>query len=764
MLSITRCRYNVLVQVILTLCIGFHDSVAAEQNSAGKDLPIADYRDNAIEEIVVTAQKREQSLQDVGVSVTAFSGEQLSELGMIGTRDLPVHTPGLIASGWGSTGTTTFTLRGSGQHDFADHHEAPVAMYADDAYLGSMSTLAFAMFDLNRVEVLRGPQGVLFGRNATGGLIHVLSNDPTDKVEAFADLQLGEYDMLRAEGAVGGPLTDSLSGRVAFLRHLADGYVDNSAGEDGYDQDDIAIRSKLLFEPNENLSFLLTGQWSKGDNGLAPYFTKPGVFGADGLTVEPGSFQEYANFCLARYGVAPTAPNQECFGSTAFQDDIHKVSTPNSGFMERENWRVTGKLDWDIGAIHLVSVTDFNDIDREFVEDVTSTNISPSYWSSFHKADKQQISQELRLSGDTDKYNWIAGFYYLNINGDFNEGADSPTFAASNLNNIYSLDTESYAFFVHGEYKLTPNWSITGGFRWTEDKKDYTMNANCFEFVPGICSFFYGGLVQNNMTLDLDRSEGEWSGLLQVDWRPNEDWLVYAKVSRGNKAGGFNGGVALLWLPSEAEYDGEILESVEVGFKSTWWGGRARLNASAFYYDYSNFQSFLARGISLLVSNVDAEAYGSELELIVKPSADLEFQLALALLDADQKDITFAGITRDRPMPNSPEVTFSGIGRYERPAFNNGSMHVQIDFQHVAERTWGAIDSPVVVAESYTVANARLGYTTADGAWDFSVWVKNFTDEKYFSNGADTTPIWAFNIYVPAPPRWVGGSIRYMWK
>jgi len=726
-------------------------------------VPFITCASSMIEEVVVTAQKREQSLQDVGISVTAFSGEQLSEFGMIGTRDLQSHTPGLIVTGFGASATSTFTLRGSGQHDFADHHEAPVAMYVDDAYLSSMGAGGFSMFDVNRVEVLRGPQGTLYGRNATGGLIHLITNDPTRESEAFMELQYGEYDMMRVEGAVSGPLSESLSGRVSFLRNLADGFIDNKVGKDTYDQDDFAIRSKLLFEPSQDLSFLLTAQWSEGDNGPNSYHSKPGITGATGISVEPASFQEYANFCQAKYGVSPSAPNQECFGSVAFLDDIHEVASPNGGFMERESWGLTGKLEWDLGAAQLVSITDYNDFNRHWDEDVTSSNISPSFWNSFHKTDKQQFSQELRLMGETDKYNWIAGIYYLKIDGDFTEGVRSPGFSFSNINNVYSLETESYALFVQGEYNLTPSLSLTGGVRWTEDKKDYSMDANCTELVSGICTFFYGGFTQNNTDLNLDRSEGEWSGLLQLDWRPNEDWLVYTKLSRGNKAGGYNGGVVLSWLPEEAEYDGEILDSLEVGFKSTWWGGRARLNASAFYYDYSDFQSFMLQVASLVVFNTEAEVYGTEVEFTVNPWEGWNFQLAVSLLEANQKDITFAGVTKDRPMPNSPDSTFSGFGRYEWPISDYGEMYAQIDFQYVDERTWGAIDSPVVVGDSYTVANAKLGYTDTDGSWDISLWVKNFTDEEYFFNGFDTTAIWGFNGYVPAPPRWFGASVRYSW-
>ena len=189
------------------------------------------------------------------------------------------------------------------------------------------------------------------------------------------------------------------------------------------------------------------------------------------------------------------------------------------------------------------------------------------------------------------------------------------------------LETSTYAFFARGEYELSPQWSVIAGFRWTEDEKDTRVHGACYD-VPGFegtCDFFYPGQVQNNMILDTGRSEGEWSGTFQLNWRPNEDLLLYAKYSRGNKAGSYNTGYFTAFLPQAFEFGGEVLTSYEGGVKSTMFDGRARLNGSVFYYDYKDFQSFFQLGLNWSAQPQDAEVLGGELELVASPWEGWEF-------------------------------------------------------------------------------------------------------------------------------------------
>jgi iron complex outermembrane receptor protein len=233
---------------------------------------------------------------------------------------------------------------------------------------------------------------------------------------------------------------------------------------------------------------------------------------------------------------------------------------------------------------------------------------------------------------------WVAGAYYLHIEGDNNSGIELADGLGFTTDNNYTNETNSYAFFLQGEWDFAPDWTVIGGFRWTEDEKDAT-------FAPGGCEFNVFGDPDCSQILmpllgflpgvndpvqvvgyDLSRSEGDWAGKSEIDWHPNEDWLVYAGVTRGNKAGGFNGGTVAIYTVDQTEFGGEVLVSYEGGFKSSLLDGKARLNATVFHYDYSDFQTFTQFGASLIVLNIDAKVTGAEIELVTNPADGCVFR------------------------------------------------------------------------------------------------------------------------------------------
>jgi iron complex outermembrane receptor protein len=745
-----------------------------------------------LEEITVTAQKREQDLSDVGISITAMSGNQLRNLGFDNTTEFDDMVPGLLVTDYGNGVTTQFTVRGSSQLDFADHHEAPVAVYLDGAYNSYVAGVGANFFDVERIEVLRGPQGTLFGRNATGGLVHLISTRPSQENDGYLEVTAGEYDQIRVAGALGGGLSDTVSGRFAFSYENDDGYQENTIGDDLNDTNNISTRGQLLFEPSDDLSVLINTRYSEDDiNGqgydvssaLSDIGGLPGLPG-DGLTKNGTPAQQDA-FCGAFLGPPfPLAAGAtDCFGYTEPNDGDNTVSIDEVGFFKRTHWGVTGTVEWELSnGLRFVSITDFQDFEKEYLED---TDATPAPLFTFdQRISSNQFSQELQLHGETDSLQWMTGFYYLNIDGDFISNTNVSNCCLIDLANTYETDTESYAFFIQGEYAFTEQLSFTAGFRWTEDDKELSGTTTCLDDGSGLafglpgpaCDIFFGGTVQvpvdgmgvaprSNATTTFNnfaqsRSEGEWSAVAQLDWRPNDDWLVYGKYTRGNKAGGFNAGAAMLFVPSAFEFSGEVLHSYEAGFKATMLDGKARLNASAYYYDYEDFQNFSAQGINLIVFNNDAENIGAEIELITNPAEGLEFLFGVAIQDAKQKDLTFAGITRDRLMANAPDLTFNGLGRYEWPAFN-GNLSAQVDFNYVDDRSVNGIDHPALIQDDYFIANARLGYATSDGKWEASLWVKNLTDEDYVAASFDLSTFTGVEIGVPNPPRWFGGTVRY---
>jgi len=729
-----------------------------------------------LEEVTVTAQKREQSLSDVGISVTAFTGEQLKGLGMTNTTQLDDQVPGLMVTDMAG-GTTAFTIRGSSQLDFGDHQEPPVAVYSDDVYNSYLAGVGFTFFDIERIEVLRGPQGTLFGRNATGGLVHIISAKPTRENEGYVELTGGDFGLFRTEAVLNAPLGETAAGRISVAYEHTDGYQKNRIGDDLNDVNNFSGRAQLLFEPSDDLSIHISGRWSTDDANGQGYHVRSGLTDIGGIPglpgnglVHEGTPEQHDAFCAGFFGPGfPIVPGAtDCFGFTEPDDGVHKVGVNEIGFFKRDHYGFTGKVDWQLSnGMNLVSITDWQDFSKRYLEDSDST---PEDLFTFpQNMDSNSVSQELRLHGESEKSNWVAGFYYLNIDSDYRAGTNTFNCCLFQLDNTYQLETESYAFFAQNDYEISEQWSIVAGLRWTEDDKDFHAIPICNSAGPGEvfglpedpCEFFFPGTAQTGPPIDDSRSEGEWSGMFELDWRPNDDWLVYAKYSRGNKAGGYNAGAAMLFDTATAlEFDGEVLISYESGFKTTFFDGKARLNASVFYYDYQDFQSFSQQGANLVVFNTDAENIGGEIELITNPAEGWEFMFGLSLQDAKQKDVEFGGEVRDRPMPNAPDVTFNGLARYEWAIFD-GMMAAQLDFNYVDERVLNGIDHPGLFDDSYFVANARLGYVTNDGKWDVSLWVRNLNDAEYVATTFDLSIFTGAIIDAPGPPRWWGATVQY---
>jgi iron complex outermembrane receptor protein len=762
-----------------------------------------------LEEITVTAQKREQDLQDVAISITAFSGEQLRQLGFTSTDTFDEQVPGLMVTSYGSGVTTIFNIRGSQQLDFADQQEPPVAVYVDGSYNSYLAGVGFNFFDLDRIEVLRGPQGTLFGRNATGGVVHLVSKKPSQETEGYVEAGGGEYGKYIVEAAIGGGLSETVSGRVSLYREKNNGYTEElTPGVGDHNQtDNWSSRAQLLFEPNDDLSILINGRYSTDDVNGGIYNINQSLVDVGGLTglpgdgaIQDGTNLQHFEFCTgapATVGVlsfAPVSGATNCFGY--FEDTDPQTATSNTpGFYNRDHYGVTGTITWDTGMGEVTSITDWQDFKKRYLEDTDSSPLQ--LFDFFQDMDSNQFSQELRLRGESSRMKWTVGAYYLNIDSSYRVGVDGAgtgvnvdpatgapigpldqdSFGAIgiSLDNRYTLDTTTYALFGQVEYDLTDQFTLSAGLRYTHDEKDMEVTPMC-GFAPGladvsngICQFLaslgpfsaggFGDIVQG-LGLTATRKEEDWSGHVEVNYRPNDDWLLYAKIVRGHKAGGFNSGGTLFFTPAQAVYDSELPISYEAGFKSTFWDGRARLNASGFYIDYKDFQTFTQLGLSLLLFNVDAEVTGAEFELALNPAEGWDVLFGLSLLDAEQKGVDGPGGVINRPMPNSPDVSINGLVRYEWPMLN-GMVAAQVDGQYVDGRSLNGINHPSLVDTDYTIFNASMGWRSEDERWEAKIYVKNLTDEYYIPTVFDLAAISGNNIEQAPAPRWFGGSVRY---
>jgi iron complex outermembrane recepter protein len=705
----------------LTLPAASGTALAAEQSSL-------------MEEIIVTAQKRAESMQNVAISLAAFSGEKMAQLGITNATDIVTQVPGLKVSGSGGGAINTFSIRGVTQNDFAASQEAPVAVYVDEGYISLNSITNFSLFDLERVEVLRGPQGTLFGRNATGGLVHYITSKPSSEADGYVDLQLGEQGRTRLEGAIGGGLSETFSGRLAGVYEENDGLLENDIGPNTMRRDNYAVRGQLLFEPSSDLKLLLKAQYSEEDAARGGYTHQVAL---DGDFVSDPNATDF-------------------FGYRDADGDPFTISQDFDGYSTSEVTELVGRADWTRGDYTLTSLTNFQDITDTYGEDA---DVSPNDVYNYEQAnDVTQWSQEFRLAWETERTRNIIGLYYLSIDGDygtrqtgdvfFGTGAGYPAGTAELVNG--QQETETWAVFGQTDINLAEQWTLTIGARFNDDSKDFRYESTDIYFLQG-----------GDFSFNDSLSETDWSGKLQVSYRPKDAWLLYAGVSRGIKSGGFN----LPLFPIAADdfrYDGETLISYEVGMK-TDLSERLRFNASAFFYDYSDYQAYSFDGFATFLFNANAETMGAELELQANPIDGLDIMLGLALLDAEVTDVpgTISATGKETPAL-SPDVSFNALVRYEWPALG-GFLAVQADYGWQDDQNFNLIYTPVVREDAYGLTNARLTYTSESRAWTASVWVKNLTDEKYRTYAFDTTAFFGAIENVPGPQRWFGGGVTYRW-
>lgn len=771
---------------------------------------------NVLEEVVVTAQKREQAAQDVGIAITAFTGTQLKALGVEESVDVAAFSPGVHTSGNIAGQNTQFAIRGVTQNDFNDIIEAPSAVYLDEGYFAVAQAQTFAIFDIDRVEILKGPQGTLFGRNATGGLVQYVSNKPSfEEFEGYADLTVGTFDSdadansVRIEAAAGGPLSDSAAARFAVLHSKHDGYLNNiypfaavggspgpGAGADMGDDDTLGLRGILQFRPSDRLEWTVSVNHGSSELATGPYQSKPtiAVFDEnDELVNVIDTPPDETRASIAADGsdfggdVDNDAVFGDLFGRPAGADFFGYIDPDGEDFntsgdfafddhADIETTGINNRIEWDRWeSVSLTSVTDFKDYEKLVFIDVDSAPVNQS--ANYAAVDATSFTQEIRLTGTTENMAWVAGFFYLNIDSESDNGLKFPVGsvipgAPFDLGVDAHLKTDSYSLFGQIERDLSSDLTLIAGLRLIQEEKDYVFGQNIYftqdsrqihqgdpvpigpVFPDGVPSAF------TDNTSDL-----LWAGKLQLDWHYSENLLLYAGINRGVKAGSFNAQLAGgLPVPATSiPYDEEILTSFEGGFKSTLMNGATRFNGSFFYYDYADYQAFLFTGVSGVVINSDADNYGAELELQTSPIEGLDLLLSAAWFDATVKDVPLrvdGPISSDVDPTYAPELQFTGLARYEWPAFN-GRMYVGGDVSYSDEYFYNLRNFDADKFDSYTMVNARVGWISGDGTLETSLKMNNVTDERAGIQGFDIATVCGCNEISFQPPRWYGLNIRY---
>lgn len=629
--------------------LAFALAVPATAQDASDD-GIDESRGSVLGEIVVTATKRAENLQDVGISITAISGKQLDALGYTSAQQVTALAPGVSTIQPNGESNYALAVRGAANSDFTTNVESPVALYVDEVYISQSSGSGFALFDTERVEILRGPQGTLFGRNATGGLAHFITVKPQFATEGYVHGSFGSFDTVEAEGALNFVLGDTLATRFSLSTTQGDGYVTNRLSPDRKlnNSSDIAGRAQLLWEPSSDFSALFNVR-----------------FGHEKIRT---GFFEYVSAPLPTGEPQPTSPNPQLDDYVDLDGDVYAGAYDFEGHNDLDTFGTTMTLTGNLGAVEITSITDYQTVERDYIED---SDASPSnHFNFFLTTDAKQFSQELRFAGKSDSLDWVAGLYYLDLKIDDSNGAISPGFLdalfglldpdligiADGIRNPYAQDVKSYSAFGQLDWHLTDQLTLTLGGRYIVDKKSFDYANQLVLFPTGADSGldpaeFIGDLVD---PFSSSRKDKMWAARAQVNYEPNNDLLLYLGFNRGVRGGGFNAPLlptATLVTVDFLSYDPEVLNAFEGGFKYTLPSGIGRINGAAYYYDYNDYQAFSIIGLDTFTLNANSENYGFELETFLNPVDGLDIGLGVGYIHADVTDVP--GVTDDIVLPGT---------------------------------------------------------------------------------------------------------------
>ena len=673
----------------------------------------------ALEEVIVTAQKREQSVQDIPIAVSAFDAATIERQRITRVTDISLYAPNVeIVNSPTNTTAATIAIRGASQINPAITWENSVGIYTDGVFMGKNLGSVFDVVDLERVEVLRGPQGTLYGKNTVGGAINLITRRPSGEFGGKLTAEFGNEGYWSGRASVDTGEWAGLKGTITIYKEERDGFSDNRpdpfgnffagppSGDEFQDADEEAARVALLWDLTDALSAAYTFDYS--DQDVNPRLGQ--------LT------QTSLNSSLSSFGL------QDAY----LTDDDERANNASNDWSFEEKSESTSHalhLNWAGDNIALRSITSYRDLDWDDTLDIDGTPID--IFHSSRNVDYESFSQEFQLTGSLEQLDYVVGLYYFDEEGDvFNPITFFGAFGFGTAENEYGLDNESIAAYGQVDWRpgmFDDRLTLSLGLRWTEEDKDqYILHPGIFES-------------QADDTFD------NTSPTIAVSWAFTDDINGYARYAKGWKSGGFNGEASTEESFLQA-YDDEEVDAYEIGLKSLLWDGRLQLNLAAFYNDIEDFQLSVFEGAAAasLVTNVpEYETTGAEVEAVALITEDLRLNVAYGYLDADYeefpKDFTF--FTKDEAgIPYSPDhtVTVGADWTVARTDWGIWDFHVDVNYtdDHVPY-----ID-PDQVAESQlddrTLVNARLALSEipfpGDGALLIALWGQNLTDEDYRIN------------------------------
>ncbi len=669
-----------------------------------------------LEEVIVTAQKKEENLQDIPIAVSALSSDTATQLGIQNSSDIAIVTPGLTVSEL--FGSVQPYIRGVG-NDLTQGVETSVATYVDGIYLKNLLSQQQNLMGIQRTEVLRGPQGTLYGRNATGGAINIITTNPGAEPEANIELGYGNYDDKSVSTYVSGPLSDSVFGNLTLNYNEREAYVENLSvlGDDIDDTKDLNGRAKILYSPSDSFEAILSVAYTDRDQ--------------DEIQVRPQAQVPSSGQIL---GAVIGGGNQT--------SRPHKVYTEHDNRLEIEQTVVGLHLDWEFDNFLLKSITSYQDIETLQYTDFDGTDTD--FFAVDVDGGFETYTQEFQiLSSPDSELEWIAGLYYLYDEGGFDRVLFDFGAAGNRILNEENT-TEAAAVFGQLTYPFLDNWRVTAGLRYSYEEKELSEQKQVDNLGTG---------VEGELPFPVSEDWDAVTPKLAVDYTFENGLLLWASYTEGFKSGGFNTSQFTPGVIPEP-LDPEDLESIEAGVKGDFLDGSLRLSASVFSYDYKDQHvQVISADASALVQNAASSSIeGFELEgqVIFAPWFSLDFGFSVLDAEYDEFPNAQAFIIGTSPgdldptgfinqttsvdasgnqTVRSPDFTYFIAPRFDIPV-SSGSLVLSGIYSYSDEFTYDAAGQGV--QDDYGVLNASLTYTSENEGWYARLWGKNLTDEEYF--------------------------------
>lgn len=721
---------------VLTAFLGTSSAIAEDG---------ADATSFALEEIVVTARKRTENLQEVPISIAVMKGERLNAMfdGGADIRVLATRIPSVYAEGSSGRTAPRFYIRGLGNVDFDLTASQPVSIIMDDVVMENVLLKGFPLFDIEQVEVLRGPQGTLFGRNTPAGIIKFDTKKPTDELDGGISASAGRYGSLMFQGAVGGPISETVSARIATQYNRRSDWINNandaapfvSEGNDLGGFEDIAVRGHLLFEPNEDFNALVTLQYRD----------------LTGTTT------------IFRANVLDAGSNEL---NSRFDRDVIYYDGGRNNFSNVESFGATLKMNYDLGGVTLTSITSYFDTNSNGIGDIdggagafgVTPNSGfipfPSETGSLNN-DLNQFSQELRLSNEaSESFRWQIGAFYFKDDFTVDSAAwngfgdPSPTIRA-----ITNQENTAWAIFGQGSSDVTEQLAVTVGLRYSDDKKDFSGTRPL------------GFLGPINAAESVSDNHLSWD--VSANYTVNNDTMLYARVANGFRGPSIQG--RLLFSNAVTTAKSETVDSFDLGIKSELMDNRVRLNASVFYYQV-NDQQFTAIGgagnFNQLINADKGVGKGFEVDAEIAMTENLLVTMGVSYNNTEIQDenlliapcgggcttldpiVVVDGANRanidGNPFPQAPEWIFAFTASYTIPVNDSGEIFIFTDWAFQGHTNFFLYESEEFYSSGNFEGGLRVGYRDFDSGIEGAFFVRNITDEENLVGGIDFNNLTGF--------------------